>query len=293
MPEFKNFDEIMEYIDNVIRDERFSEKFFEEYGKYFSEKQINEIMDRIYRSGSYFYFEHLYKYAGKNFTPENIDKAIEKGKALDILYYHVGENFTIENIEKAIEKKVDVYALYESIGYKFTPELIDKAIEIGWYLDDLFKYLGDKFTDEQIDRVIDIGKVIEVDWYLEAFFNYMGDRITDRQINKIINNAIESGRSFGVLFKYVGNKITDEQIDKAVWKVVRHGDYKTLVNFYNASKDRLTEEQKKALLERKRYLEYLKVIKDYPEVEYFEEKTYKVDRFIDVLKVIYRDMIES
>jgi len=112
--------------------------------------------------------------------------------------------------------------LYHSAGENFTPEQIDEAMEIGDYLWALYQYAGHKFTPEQIEKAIKISDEEE----LNALFNTLREKRPD------------------------------------LFEVVKQ--YKTK-----------------------------QVIEQYPQARYFDTKTYKVDRFIDALKIIRQDMLEG
>ena len=112
---------------------------------------------------------------------KKIDEIIEKGEDLNILYEYVGKYFTPQQIDKAIDKAIEgkyLYYLYEYVGDKFTPQQIDEIIEKGKYLWYLYQYAGKNFTPQQIDKAIDKGKDL---WYL---YQFVGENFTPEQMKR-------------------------------------------------------------------------------------------------------------
>mgnify|MGYP001048617299 CR=1 FL=1 len=287
--------EVKEYIDEVIesdklRDRFFSWNFFVKYGKYLTEEQISRILDR-----DDVIYTYLYLFAGENFTPELIDKALDKGRDFIYLYDKAGENFDENNIRKAIRIGKNLAVLFEYVGYRFTPELVEEAMNAieksdmlralkSEILKSLYKGAKDVFIPELVDKAIDIGVG------LQYLFKNVNEIITYENIHKALDKILSNynlyDEDLSSLFMYVGYKLDFEHVVRVMVDS----------NISEVDKDSLLEILREVnpdlygvvMKYEGRLVEYY-----YPEVKYFEEKTYKVDRFIDVLKIIYKDMIES
>ena len=172
----------------------------------------------------------LYEY--QKLLPEQIDKAIEKGKALDYLYKF--QELSPEQIDRAIEKGESLWILYEH--QRLSPEQIDGASERGEALDYLYKF--QKLSPEQIDRAIERGEALD-----EFYVLYGHQKLSPEQIDR----AIEKGKALGNLYEC--QKLSPEQIGRAIEK----GEYLYALYWYQ----KLSLEQIDRAIEKGEELRYL------------------------------------
>jgi len=209
-----------------------------------------------------------------------IDKRL-KQKDVDFDFYsEYGRYMSKKQIDRAIDIGIDLWVLYKYVGENFTSEQIDRAMEKGEYLGVLYEFVGESFTSEQIDRAMEIAK------NLAALYKYTGKKFTSEQIDK----ALEIGKDLWDLYAYVGHKFTLEQVEKAI-EISYIDELNILSNILREKNPELFERSE--LLEAIKQYKTKQVIEQYPKAEYFDPKTYKVDKFIDALKIIRQDMLEG
>jgi hypothetical protein len=177
-------------------------------------------------------------------------------------------------IDEILEQGNVNRSFYEKYGQYMTEEMIDKALDIGKNLWDLYLYVGKNFTPENIDKALEIGKD------LKYLYLYVGNNFTPEQINK----ALEIGKDLGYLYQYAGHRFTPEQLEKAM-EISDEGKLNILFN--------TVREKRPDLFEVVKQYKIKQVIEQYPQAKYFDHKTYKVNRFIDALKIIRQDMLEG
>jgi hypothetical protein len=153
-------------------------------------------------------------------TPEEIDKAIEKGEDLEWLYEY--QELSPAQIDKAIEKRTSLWKLYGC--QKLSSYQIDRAMDIGEELYWLYGY--QKLSSYQIDRAMDIGERLGPLYGCQKLSSYQIDRAIDigkelgslYRLHKLsphqIYRAIDIGKELDVLYEY--HKLSPHQIDRAM-----------------------------------------------------------------------------
>jgi len=153
-------------------------------------------------------------------------------------------------------------------------QYIDERLEQKDFELTFYKDYGKYMTEEQIDRALDI----EVD--LQILYQYAGKNFTPEQIDR----AMEIGYGLWTLYQSAGQNFISEQIEKAM--EISNGDELNVL--FNT-----LQEKRPDLFEAVKQYKIKLVIEQYPQARYFDTKTYKVDRFIDALKIIRQDMLEG
>jgi hypothetical protein len=189
---------------------------------------------------------------------------------------------TLEEIREYIDKRlaegsVD-WKFYRKYGEYMSEEQIDKALDIGEDFRFLYEYVGHKFTPKNIDKALDKGK------NLDDLYHYARQKFSPENIDK----ALDIGKHLWVLYKFVGHKFTPEQIEKAI-EISNEDELDVLFNILREKRPDLFPD----LFEVIKQYRTKQVIKQYPQAKYFDTKTYKVNRFIDALKIIRQDMLEE
>jgi hypothetical protein len=146
-------------------------------------------------------------------------------------------------------------------------EYIDKRLAEGSVDRGFYKEYGRYMSEGQIDKALDIGEDL---W---ALYQYAGHKFTPEQIDR----ALDIGEDLWALYQYAGHKFTPEQIEKAM-EISDKDELNILFNTLQG--------ERPDLLEAIKQYKTKQVIEQYPQARYFDPKTYKVDRFIDALKII-------
>ena len=217
----------VEYLKNIGKKDLWF-KFRLKIDEPWSEKEIEDAITLLSKKFQDEDYLRMF-YSKVRLTPNQIDKALDKGRCLDVLYRY--QQLTPKQVDKAIEKGKELKSLYKY--QKLTPEQVDKVLEEGNLYDFDILYIYQKLTPKQVDKALEIGEYLAGDFLRYELYRH--HKLTSEQVDK----AIELGGEISLLSLYQHQKLTSEQIDKAIDKGV------ALDYLYKHQK--LTPEQKKRI----------------------------------------------
>jgi len=204
-----------------------------------NQRQINKIINtRDYVVSRQRDLRVLYEYY--TLTPSQIDRAITKGLAIDMLIQKQNiSDAQIKHIIKTCEGE-ELWALYSKKGV-LTPEHVDLALsENQNYVAMLYQY--QKMTPKQIDRALDIG--------INREAIYAHQKLQDEQIAKAIRYELkEQDNDLQLRQLFSNQKFNDNHIDYIIKNSVTNKNDAVVRMFMDHQRNRLNKQQIKGIID--------------------------------------------